>query len=63
MTTKYRINWKATKTSATGHGEPIFDYPETAQQAVDALDVKNRGILTHWVESVKVAEKIKEVIE
>lgn len=50
---KYRINWKSNKTSATGHGEPIFTNRKAAQDVADQLNQQDRDIhLYHWVEAV-----------
>ena len=55
MTIKYRINWKAIETDATGHGEPVFNSRETAQRNADTLNTQNSGVATHWVEAIAVA--------
>ena len=49
---KYRINWRS-KTSATGHGEPIFNDRRVAQDVADQLNLQDKDIqLHHWVEAV-----------
>ena len=57
MTTKYRINWRAIETGATGHGEPVFVTRRMAESTASSLNATSDGLLTHWVEAVEVAEE------
>lgn len=51
----YRIHWRADRTDATGHGTGAYPYQE-AKRYTDAMNVDNKGILTHWVEPVPPEE-------
>jgi hypothetical protein len=48
---KYRIAWRAKETDATGHGEPIFKFRETAEYTAEQLN-KESPFVYHWVEYV-----------
>lgn len=57
MTTKYRINWKSTKTDATGHTHPGYSSHEHAQCRVDFLNAQDSHGTTYWVEPIEVEEE------
>ena len=50
---KYRINWRSNKTGATGHGEPVFNDREVAQDVANQQNLQDKDSqLHHWVEAV-----------
>lgn len=52
---KYRINWIARRTGATGHGQPVFSTRAEAKETADSLNQKDKDIrVFYWVEAVEV---------
>jgi len=59
MTFLARVAWRVIATGATGHGS-FYDVPAVVQLHVNAMNIRQNGLIHHWVETEASIESAME---